>query len=332
MTKLLVPAFVAAASLVLSAQSVNRDLLHRPLGESWPSYSGDYSGRRFSSLTQVTRANVKTLTLAWTRRLAAGPGPGGPPLPGEAPVHVGGEGDVVYGGATIVKGSILAVDGVLYVTAPDNVWALDANDGHVLWRYFWRTRGGTHIGNRGAGMYGSYLFFVTPDNYLISLEAKTGKERWRKELASFQQQYFHTMAPMVIDNHVLVGSSNDLDMPGFLQSFDPETGELATPGSRPGRTSMPRFTAAGIRGCRVPTIPRRGCTSSGLAIPRRPTHRLRVATDWTISSPALSWPSTSTRARWRGTTRPRRTTRMTGIRRRRRCSSTASSTAGRASW
>ena len=44
------------------------------------------------------------------------------------------------------------VDGVLYVTAPDNVWALDAHDGHVLWRYFWKTKGGTHIGNRGAGI------------------------------------------------------------------------------------------------------------------------------------------------------------------------------------
>ena len=54
-------------------------------------------------------------------------------------------------GATTIKGSILAVNGVLYVTAPDNVWALDAHDGHVLWHYFWKTKGGTHIGNRGAG-------------------------------------------------------------------------------------------------------------------------------------------------------------------------------------
>jgi alcohol dehydrogenase (cytochrome c) len=226
MRKLLVLVFVSAASIVLAAQSVNRDLLYKPLGESWASYSGDYTGKRYSALTQINQANVKSLTLAWTRRLVAGPGPSGPPLPGEPPVITGGEGDVVFGGATIVKGIILAVEDVLYVTAPDNVWALDAHDGHTLWRYFWRTKGGTHIGNRGAGMWGSYLFFVTPDNYLISLEAKTGAERWRKELASFQQQYFHTMAPMVIDNHVLVGSSNDLDMPGFLQAFEPESGEL----------------------------------------------------------------------------------------------------------
>jgi alcohol dehydrogenase (cytochrome c) len=226
MKKLLALVFVTAATLVVSAQGVHRDLLHKPLADAWPTYSGDYSGKRYSALTQINQRNVKTLTLAWTRRLVAGPGPSGPVAPDEPPVITGGEGSVVFGGATIVKGAVLSINGVLYVTAPDNVWALDANDGHLLWRYFWKTKGGTHIGNRGVGIWGNYLFFVTPDNYLISLDAKTGKERWHKELASFQQQYFHTMAPVVIDNHVLVGSSNDLDMPGFLQSFEPETGEL----------------------------------------------------------------------------------------------------------
>ena len=123
-------------------------------------------------------------------------------------------------------------------------------------------------------MWRDYLYFVTPDNYLVSLEAKTGKERWHKELASFQQQYFHTIAPVVIDNHVLVGSGNDLDMPGFLQSFDPETGELqwkwyATPqkAGDPGLetwkdTGRGPSTAAAIVGEWLVTIPRRGSTSS----------------------------------------------------------------------
>ena len=261
MKKGLVLALVCTATLVLSAQGVNRELLNKPLADAWPTYSGDYSGRRYSALTQINQSNVKSLTLAWTRRLVAGPGPSGPPLPGEAPVITGGEGDVVFGGATTVKGSILAINGVLYVTAPDNVWALDANDGHVIWRYFWKTKGGTHIGNRGAGIWGNYLFFVTPDNYLISLDAKTGAERWHKELASFQQQYFHTMAPIVVDNHVLVGSSNDLDMPGFLQSFDPETGALqwkwyATPqkAGDPGLDTWKSLDAA-IHGGGHPWVP-----------------------------------------------------------------------------
>jgi alcohol dehydrogenase (cytochrome c) len=146
--------------------------------------------------------------------------------PRQPEVIVGGVGENEFVGATAVKGSILSVNGVLYVTAPDNVWALDANDGHLLWRYFWRTRGGTHIGNRGAAMWRNYLFFVTPDDFLISLDARTGKERWHKEIANFNQQYFLTSAPVVIENHVIVGTGNDLDSPGYLSSFDPETGDL----------------------------------------------------------------------------------------------------------
>jgi alcohol dehydrogenase (cytochrome c) len=208
-----------------AAQSVDRALLHRPLAEGWPTYSGDYSGKRYSALTQLNRQNVRNLTMAWTRRLTNGPGTG-PRGPGAPPLHLGGVGDLLAPGNANVKGAVLQVDGVLYVTTPDNVWALDAHDGHELWHYVWRTRGGTHIGNRGVGMWGEFLYFVTPDNYLVSLDARTGKERWHREIASFQQQYFHTTAPVVVENHVLVGSGNDLDMPGFMQSFDPVTGAL----------------------------------------------------------------------------------------------------------
>ena len=73
-------------------------------------------------------------------------------------------------------------------------------------------------------MWGNYLFFVTPDDYFVSLDARTGKERWHKEAAPFSQQYFLTSAPMTIGNHIIVGTGNDLDSPGYLMSFDPETG------------------------------------------------------------------------------------------------------------
>ena len=201
----------------------------KPLSDSWPTYSGDMTGRRYSALTQVNQTTVKNLTLAWTSRLVQGSGGGGfggRGGGGGAPIIVGGEGeDMGTAGAPSVKGAILQVDGILYVTAPDNVWAIDARDGRELWRYFWKTKGGTHIGNRGAAMWHNYLFFETPDNYLVSLDARTGKERWHVEIADFNQQYFSTMAPIVIGDHVLVGTGNDLDAPGFLQSYDPETGK-----------------------------------------------------------------------------------------------------------
>jgi alcohol dehydrogenase (cytochrome c) len=117
------------------------------------------------------------------------------------------------------------VNGVLYVTSPDNGWALDASDGREIWHYFWRTRGGTPIGNRGFGLWKNHLFMVTPDDFLVSLDAKTGRERWNKEFAPFTQQYFATIAPMVIGDRVIVGTGNDLDSPGYLQAFDVESGK-----------------------------------------------------------------------------------------------------------
>jgi len=201
------------------AQSLDPAHLLKPLAESWPTYAGDYSGKRYSALTQIDQSNVKSLTLAWLARLNGGPG-------GTVNVQttVGGEGEGEFAGVTI-KGAILEVNGVLYVSSPDNAWAVDARDGHVLWHYFWRTRGGTHIGNRGLGMWRDRLFMETPDNYLVSLDAKTGKELWHVEISDFDLQYFSTMAPIVIGDHVLVGTGNDLDEPGFLQSFDPESGK-----------------------------------------------------------------------------------------------------------
>lgn len=83
---------------------------------------------------------------------------------------------------------MLAVDGILYATTPDNAFAIDARDGRLIWRHVWKTRGGTHTGNRGFGMWGHYLFMTTPDNYLVSLDARTGAERWHKKIAELSQQ------------------------------------------------------------------------------------------------------------------------------------------------
>jgi alcohol dehydrogenase (cytochrome c) len=210
--------------------------LHKPLAEAWPTYSGDYSGKRYSALKQINQSTVKNLTLAWSVALTAGPGTGGGfggggrgrgGGGGGGIVNIGGPGTGEFVDTDLnIKGTPLMIDGTLYVSAPDHAWALDARDGRELWRYFWKTRGGTHIANRGLGIWNNYLFMATPDNYLVSLEAKTGKERWNKVIADFNQQYFSTSAPIVIGNHVLIGTGNDLDSPGFMQSFDPETGDV----------------------------------------------------------------------------------------------------------
>lgn len=211
---------LTAVPVWLSAQGQGVDpaQLLKPLSASWPTYSGDYSGKRYSALKQINRTTVKQMTLAWSVALNEGV---------NGRTVIGGEGtDVFPSSGANVKGTPLIVDDTIYVSTPDHAWALDARDGRELWHYFWKTRGGTHIANRGLGMWHGNLYMETPDNYLVSLDARTGRERWHVVIADFNQQYFSTMAPVVIGDHVIVGIGNDLDSPGFLQSFDPETGAL----------------------------------------------------------------------------------------------------------
>src|SRR5688572_20862011 len=261
--KFLVVASLLTAPIVLAAQNpgtgtrtgtgtgtgtrnviVDPATLTKPLADEWATFAGDYTSRRYSTLKQIDTSNVKNLTLAWMTTVATGPRGSVPPT------IIGGVGTREFTGGTI-KGAVLQVGGVLYVTAPDNVWALDAIDGREIWHYFWKTRGATHIGNRGAAIWNNSLLFETPDNYLVSLDAKTGKENWLVEIAAFDEQYFSTPAPVIVDNHVIVGTGNDLDAPGFLQSYDADTGKLQwklymtpmNPGD-PGLETWPNLEAA----------------------------------------------------------------------------------------
>jgi len=229
LSKLILAAPLALAPIVLMAQSgagLDPTDILKPLKDSWPTYSGDYTGKRYSALDQVNQSNVSHLTLAWMTQVTPGLNQNGRVFPPPR-VIVGGEGpgDIHVGGGTI-KASALEVDGVLYFTIPDNAWAVDARDGSERWHYFWKTKGGTHIGNRGLGMWHKTLFMETPDDYLVALDSTTGKELWHKEIANLVDGYFSTPAPVVVGNHVLVGTGDDLDAPGFVQSFDPETGDL----------------------------------------------------------------------------------------------------------
>jgi len=211
----------SAAIAALHGQAVRLDpaLLGKPPVDAWPTYHGDYSGRRYSTLKQINASNVKNLALAWVYRLntsrgnaiVGGEGPDTPPSPPATPA---------------IKSTPLMVNGLLYVSAPDHVWAVDARTGREVWHFLWKTRGGDHIGNRGVGMYGEWLYFLTPDNFFISLDAATGKERWHKEIASMKREYFATNAPIIVGRHVIIGVSGDaLDIPGYLESRDPESGE-----------------------------------------------------------------------------------------------------------
>jgi len=187
--------------------------------DSWPTYHGDYTGRRYRTLKQINTANVKGLTLAWVYRvntsragaILGGEGPDTPP-PGSAPQ---------------VKSTPLMINGTLYFSVPDHVYAVDARTGRDVWHFAWKTRGGDHIGNRGVGILDNWLYFLTPDNYFVSLDVATGKERWHHEIANMKREYFSTNAPMIIGRQVIIGVGGDaLDIPGYLESRDPEKGDL----------------------------------------------------------------------------------------------------------
>ena len=130
------PRFFFVASLLPSlmfgqGQGVKPEDLLKPLKDSWPTYNGDYSGKRYSALKQVNRTNVQHLTLAWSMRFTSGkdePQAGRRRGRGlQEKLIVGGEGpgDIAIRGGTI-KASVLEADGTLYFTMPDNAWAVDA--------------------------------------------------------------------------------------------------------------------------------------------------------------------------------------------------------------
>ncbi|HVY92683.1 MAG TPA: PQQ-binding-like beta-propeller repeat protein, partial [Bryobacteraceae bacterium] len=264
MKKLLfLTALSAAAAALLVAQGGPLDPadLVKPLTNNWTSYSGDYTGRRYSFLKQVTAANVKALSMEWYNTgitsgcgpngtgpaggggggFAFGRGGGGPLGGGSAPIIVGGFGD---GGSpnncapARFQGGVLVVNGVIYASQPGNVYAIDARDGQLLWHNYWKIRPGHGLGNRGLAMWNNRLYFGEQDDWLVCLDAATGKEIWKKEVASLDENYWVSSAPMVVGNHVLIGASNNLDMPASLQSYDPETGdkqwELFATAQKPG--------------------------------------------------------------------------------------------------
>lgn len=246
-----------AAPLLLAAQTAGLDPadILKPLSDQWTSYSGDMSGKRYSALKQVNVNTVKNLSLRWvntgittacgpngtglgrgpvTADATSGPGGGGrggrnaAPAAAPATMVVGGlgTGEVNTCAPTRFGGGILYVNGVLYGASQNDIYAIDARDGEVLWHYYWKYRGGTTTGTRGPSMWHNYIYFEFHDDWIVCLDATTGREVWKKEIAPFEMQYFSSNVPMVIGNHIIVGTGNDTDEPAFLRALDPETGEV----------------------------------------------------------------------------------------------------------
>ena len=221
-TKPLLLLFSTGFSYVLAQGPTERQLLH-PRADTWPTYYGDYTGRRFSPIAQINTKNAPMLTLAWAFQTNVTD--------------------------ASIKSTPLLVDGVLYFTIPDRVWAVDARNGVQIWQYTYPKPGGFYIGQRGVGMYKGRVYFLSNDCHLVCLDAKDGKVIWIVEVADNKLGFFTTVAPQVVHNHVIVGVSGDFyDLNGYIRSYDPESGAGQWQWNvipRPGETGSESWPARG---------------------------------------------------------------------------------------
>jgi PQQ-dependent dehydrogenase (methanol/ethanol family) len=183
-------------------------LLESPMTTEWLMYSGDYTGRRHSPLTQITPQNVGRLTAQWAFQA-----------------------DTIATGRGF-EATPLVIDGVIYLTgANGNAWAIDARTGRQFWRFRYPnapdlTAGATYPVNRGFAALGNQLFMVTLDAHVLSLDMKTGAVVWNAVLEDYKNGYAATPAPLVVKDKVIVGSSGgENPTRGFIQAFDAKTGK-----------------------------------------------------------------------------------------------------------
>ncbi len=173
--------------------------------QNWLTYSGNLNSQRHSQLTQISPANARDLTLKW-----------------------------VYQSRSLDKHEVtpLVVDGVMYtVQSPNDVIALDAATGKMIWQYSHKPAEGTRnpcCGNltRGVAILGDKLFLAALDAKMIALDARTGKELWNTQIADYKQQYAMTVAPIVVKDKVIAGvAGGEHGVRGFLAAYDVNTGK-----------------------------------------------------------------------------------------------------------
>jgi PQQ-dependent dehydrogenase (methanol/ethanol family) len=176
-----------------------------PQPGDWLTYNGNNSANRYSPHNQISTANVSALKLKWVFPIA-------------------------YFG---LETTPLAADGVLYVTGPNQVYALDALTGEALWNYS-RPAGIGLVGdaslgtNRGVAILRDKVFFVTDNAHLLALDRATGTLQWETTMATDEHQpYGGTVAPLIVNDTVVAGVAGaDHGIRGFVAAYKPDTGAL----------------------------------------------------------------------------------------------------------
>lgn len=200
------------------------DLSVTPSGANWPSYNGDYTGRRFSNLSQITPGNVNKLQAQWV-------------------FHPG--------NSNLLEGTPTVVNGVMFVTSANDAFAIDARTGRLVWHYSRAVTEGlvddaSSHHSRGVGLWHSRLYMETNNAHLLCLDVRSGHLLWDVPYAKGNKNYGATSAPLVVKDKVLVGTSGGDDgVRGFVAAFDTTTGKevwrtWTIPGQgEPGSASWP---------------------------------------------------------------------------------------------
>ena len=199
------PAPAAAGATVLT-RTADFDEILTPKPGDWPTYHGRLDGNRFSRHAQITAANVSRLALQWSHSLRG-----------------------FDNGVTPI-----VLDGIMYITGPNQVSALDARSGREIWRYSRPLTPGLEGDaargvNRGVAVVGPRVFFVTDNAHLIGLNRVNGSLLWDVVMPeNTTLPYGGTMAPLVVGNLVIAGvSGGDGGIRGFLAAYHVETGAQA---------------------------------------------------------------------------------------------------------
>jgi len=200
-------AFVLVAAYPVVAQ-VPYDRIVRAAAEpqNWLTYNGGYFSQRYSTLAQITPANVADLEMKWMVQ------------------------NQVVGAW---QSNPLVVDGVMYVTErPNDVIAIDAKTGAMFWLYRYTPSDKARVccgaNNRGVAILGDMLFMGTLDAHLIAIDARTGRPLWNTEVGDVNKAYSITMAPLVVKDKVLVGvGGGEFGIRGFIAAYDAKTGREA---------------------------------------------------------------------------------------------------------
>jgi alcohol dehydrogenase (cytochrome c) len=192
------------ANLALAQVSFERLVNSAKEPQNWMTYSGDYSGRRFSGLDQVNITNARTLVAKW----------------------------VYQTGATgKLETTPLVVDGIMYATGQDDrAFALDARTGRPIWMYQRQIpadiRPCCGRVNRGLAILGDKVFLGTLDAHVVALDSKTGNVVWDVVAADYRTGHSFTVAPLAVKGLVVIGiSGGEYGVRGFIDAYDAATGE-----------------------------------------------------------------------------------------------------------